>query len=162
MFLNSLGNILGKQILFPQQCFHGWANRETFEETSRITNVSTTMFPSLPRALFSRVHGNKLTIFPCQRASFQSKQASGWTQGKFDKWTLRNSMIFANKMRQHSLQTSNKICQGKLVDHEKVNLCTHQKVNLSKKLAHLYGALNAWFHCSDNVSIEWDKGDQAI
>jgi hypothetical protein len=24
---------------------------ETFEETSRITNVSTTMFPSLPRAL---------------------------------------------------------------------------------------------------------------
>jgi hypothetical protein len=27
------------------------ANMETFEETSRITNVSTTMFPSLPRAL---------------------------------------------------------------------------------------------------------------
>jgi hypothetical protein len=26
--------------VFPQQCFHGWANRETFEETSRITNVS--------------------------------------------------------------------------------------------------------------------------
>ena len=26
---------------------------ETFEETSRITNVSTTMFPSLPRALVS-------------------------------------------------------------------------------------------------------------
>jgi hypothetical protein len=36
--------------VFPQQCFHGWANRGTFEETSRITNVSTTMFPSLPRA----------------------------------------------------------------------------------------------------------------
>ena len=42
--------LLEKQILFPQQCFHGWANRETFEETSRITNVSATMFPSLPRA----------------------------------------------------------------------------------------------------------------
>ena len=41
----------GKQLLFPQQCFHGWANRETFEETSRVTNVSATMFPSLPRAL---------------------------------------------------------------------------------------------------------------
>ena len=41
----------GKQILFPQQCFHGWANRETFEETSRITDVSATMFPSLPKAL---------------------------------------------------------------------------------------------------------------
>jgi hypothetical protein len=26
---------------------------ETFEETSRITNVSTTMFPSLPRALLT-------------------------------------------------------------------------------------------------------------
>ena len=38
----------GKQILFPQQCFHGWANRETFEETSRVTNVSATRFPSLP------------------------------------------------------------------------------------------------------------------
>ena len=43
--------LVEKQILFPQQCFHGWANRETFEETSRITHVSTTMFPSLPRAL---------------------------------------------------------------------------------------------------------------
>jgi hypothetical protein len=43
----------GKQILFPQQCFHGWANRETFEETSRITNVSATMFPSLPKALIN-------------------------------------------------------------------------------------------------------------
>jgi hypothetical protein len=43
--------LLGKQILFPQQCFHGSANRETFEETSRITNVSATMFPSLPWAL---------------------------------------------------------------------------------------------------------------
>jgi hypothetical protein len=42
--------LLGKQILFSQQCFHGWANRETFEETSRITIVSATMFPSLPRA----------------------------------------------------------------------------------------------------------------
>jgi hypothetical protein len=42
--------LLGNLILFPQQCFDGWANRETFEETSRITNVSTTMFPSLPRA----------------------------------------------------------------------------------------------------------------
>jgi hypothetical protein len=41
----------GKQILFPQQCFHGWANRETFEETSRITNVFATMFPSFPKAL---------------------------------------------------------------------------------------------------------------
>ena len=53
MFLNLLETflLLGKQILFPQQCFHGWANRETFEETSRITIVSTTMFPSLPRAL---------------------------------------------------------------------------------------------------------------
>ena len=28
----------------------GQTCRETFEETSRITNVSTTMFPSLPRA----------------------------------------------------------------------------------------------------------------
>ena len=43
--------LLGKQILFPQQCFQGWANRESFEETLRITIVSTTMFPSLPRAL---------------------------------------------------------------------------------------------------------------
>jgi hypothetical protein len=53
MFLKLVGNILlpGKQILFPQQCFHGWANVETFEETSRITDVSATMFPSLPRAL---------------------------------------------------------------------------------------------------------------
>jgi hypothetical protein len=52
MFLNLVGNILlpGKQILFPQQCFHGWANIETFEETLRITNVSATMFPSLPWA----------------------------------------------------------------------------------------------------------------
>ena len=42
----------GRQILFPQQCFHGcMENRETFEETSRVTNVSATMFPSLPRAL---------------------------------------------------------------------------------------------------------------
>ena len=47
--------LLGKQILFPQQCFHGWANRETFEETSRIANVSATMFPSLPRALRFRL-----------------------------------------------------------------------------------------------------------
>jgi hypothetical protein len=33
--------LLGEQILFPQQCFQRWANRETFEEleTSRITNV---------------------------------------------------------------------------------------------------------------------------
>jgi hypothetical protein len=53
MFLNLVRNILlpGKQILFPQQCFHGWANMETFEETLRITNVSATMFPSLPWAL---------------------------------------------------------------------------------------------------------------
>jgi hypothetical protein len=29
----------------------GQTCRETFEETSRITNVSATMFPSLPRAL---------------------------------------------------------------------------------------------------------------
>ena len=57
MFLNSLGNIFASReanfvsaTMFPQQCFHGWANRETFEETSRITNVSTTMFPSLSRA----------------------------------------------------------------------------------------------------------------
>ena len=66
MFLNSLGNIfasrLGKQILFPQQCFHGWANRETFEETSRITNVSTTMFPSLPRALYLQVINTRKQI----------------------------------------------------------------------------------------------------
>ena len=27
---------------------------ETFEETSRITNVSATMFPSLPRALLTK------------------------------------------------------------------------------------------------------------
>jgi hypothetical protein len=53
MFLKLVGNILlpGKQILFPQQCFQRWANMETFEETSRITNVSATMFPSFPRAL---------------------------------------------------------------------------------------------------------------
>jgi hypothetical protein len=51
MFLNLLGNIFASREanLFPQQCFHGWANRETFEETSRITNVSATMFPSLHR-----------------------------------------------------------------------------------------------------------------
>ena len=53
MFLNLVETflLLGKQILFLQQCFHGLANREIFDETSRITNVSTTMFPSLPRAL---------------------------------------------------------------------------------------------------------------
>jgi hypothetical protein len=53
MFLKLEGNILlpGKQILFPQQCFDGSANVETFEETSRISNVSATMFPNLPRAL---------------------------------------------------------------------------------------------------------------
>ena len=52
MFLNLVGNILlpRKQVLVPQQCFHGWANMETFEETPRITNVSATMVPSLPRA----------------------------------------------------------------------------------------------------------------
>jgi hypothetical protein len=58
--------LLGKQILFPQQCFYGWANRETFEETSRITNVSTTMFPSLPRALLQEntgVSGENLQYF---------------------------------------------------------------------------------------------------
>jgi hypothetical protein len=51
MFL--VGNILlpGKQILFPQQCFHGCANVETFEEASRITNVLVKVFPSLPMAL---------------------------------------------------------------------------------------------------------------
>jgi hypothetical protein len=52
MFKNAIKEtflLLGKQILFPQQCFHGWANRETFEEISRITNVSATMYPSLPR-----------------------------------------------------------------------------------------------------------------
>jgi hypothetical protein len=54
----------GKQILFPQQCFHGWANMETFEETSRITNVSATMFPSLPRALQTFVtNPSKLRIY---------------------------------------------------------------------------------------------------
>jgi hypothetical protein len=52
----------GKQILFPQQCFHGWANMETFEETSRITNVSATMFPSLPRALRADSEGGPLEI----------------------------------------------------------------------------------------------------
>jgi hypothetical protein len=42
-----------KQFLLPW-----WANMETFEETSRITNVSATMFPSLPRALV----GLKITL----------------------------------------------------------------------------------------------------
>jgi hypothetical protein len=53
MFLNLLGNIFASREanFVPAQCLHGWANRETFEETSRITNVSATMFPSLPRAL---------------------------------------------------------------------------------------------------------------
>jgi hypothetical protein len=55
--------LLGKQILFPQQCFHGWANRETFEETSRITNVSATMFPSLPRALVKHEYSVCNTIY---------------------------------------------------------------------------------------------------
>jgi hypothetical protein len=36
--------LLGKQILFPQQCFHGWANRETFEETSRINLASREIY----------------------------------------------------------------------------------------------------------------------
>ena len=31
-----------------QQCFHGWANRETFEETSRITNVAQQYFLVCP------------------------------------------------------------------------------------------------------------------
>jgi hypothetical protein len=51
MFLNLLGNILASReanfvsaTMFPR-----WASRETFEETSRITNVSTTMFPSFPQ-----------------------------------------------------------------------------------------------------------------
>jgi hypothetical protein len=39
--------------MFPRVGKHGniWANMETFEETLRITNVSATMFPSLPWAL---------------------------------------------------------------------------------------------------------------
>jgi hypothetical protein len=51
MFLNLLGNIFASReanfvsaTMFPWPA--GWANRETFEETSRITNVSATMFPS--------------------------------------------------------------------------------------------------------------------
>ena len=33
-----------KQNLLLQQCFYGWVNGETFEETSKISNVSVTMF----------------------------------------------------------------------------------------------------------------------
>ena len=36
---------------------------ETFEETSRITNVSATMFPSLPRALVFLVYSISLSAF---------------------------------------------------------------------------------------------------
>ena len=50
MFLNSQGNIFASReakfvsaTMFPQV-------GKTFEETSKITNVSTTMFSSLPRA----------------------------------------------------------------------------------------------------------------
>ena len=39
--------------MFPQQCFHGWANRE------RITNVSTTMFP------FLKPGSHQLIFKPC-------------------------------------------------------------------------------------------------
>ena len=53
MFLNLLRNIFASReanfvsaTMFPRVGKQG-----TFEETSRITNVSTTMFPSLPRAL---------------------------------------------------------------------------------------------------------------
>jgi hypothetical protein len=56
MFLNSLGNIFASwetnfvsTTMLPR--VGKVANKETFEETSRITNVFTTMFPSLPRAL---------------------------------------------------------------------------------------------------------------
>jgi hypothetical protein len=45
-----IGNIFASweaNFVSATECFYGWANRETFEETSRITNVSTTMFPSL-------------------------------------------------------------------------------------------------------------------
>ena len=56
MFLNLLGNVFASQeanfvsaTMFPRVGKHG--KLETFEDTSRITNVSTTLFPSLPRAL---------------------------------------------------------------------------------------------------------------
>jgi hypothetical protein len=51
MFMNLLGNIFAsRKANFVSGTMGGRQNRETFEETSRITNVSTTMFPSLPRA----------------------------------------------------------------------------------------------------------------
>jgi hypothetical protein len=59
MFQNVLRNIFTsrKQILFPQQCFPGWANWETL--------TGSEMIPSLPRALaFISCHLTKnITIF---------------------------------------------------------------------------------------------------
>jgi hypothetical protein len=43
MFLNLLGNIFASREA-------NFDSATMFEETSRITNVSATMFPSLPRA----------------------------------------------------------------------------------------------------------------
>ena len=40
----------GDMILFPQR-YHGWANGETIEETSKFSNVSVAVFPRLLRAL---------------------------------------------------------------------------------------------------------------
>ena len=45
---------------------------ETFEETSRITNVSATMFPSLPRAL-----GFELTLSNVGYATVNRPDRSG-------------------------------------------------------------------------------------
>jgi hypothetical protein len=52
MFLNLLGNIFASRVanFVSATMFLRVGKQETFEETSRITNVSTTMFPSLPRA----------------------------------------------------------------------------------------------------------------
>ena len=64
IFLNLLGNIFaskGSKFCFRNNVSMGGQTAwETLEETSRITNVSATMFPSLPRALSSRVKNNIL------------------------------------------------------------------------------------------------------
>jgi hypothetical protein len=75
MFLNSLGNIFASRpreanfvsaTMFPR----GWANRETFEETSRITNVWT-----YPRFNFNKY----LPMFSNPSVRLSSTLPENWT-----------------------------------------------------------------------------------
>jgi hypothetical protein len=88
-----------KQILFPQQCFHGWANRETFEETSRITNVSTTSkgrrFDShCGRAYFSSSPGVDIHSRVTSQTSYSPEYITPTQKKKTKKKTPKNPTIY--------------------------------------------------------------------